>query len=69
VNDLCSLVRQICTKNAAIGEVSVRISVNHYGFNVQRARVCARLDETVGHFVTQNNYALGVLAIHCPLFS
>jgi hypothetical protein len=57
-------VRQICTENSEIGEVSVRSRLRSYGFNVQRARVCAAIKSIVGHFFpTPKNHASGVL---CP---
>jgi hypothetical protein len=65
--DLESLVRQICTENSALGEVSVRSRLGHYGFNVQRGRVRAAIDATVGHIVQPRRIMRRVYYVRAPL--
>jgi hypothetical protein len=46
-----SLVRQICTENNALGEVSVWSRLEYYEIRVQRSRVRSAMDATVGQLV------------------
>lgn len=65
--DLEFLVRQICTENSAIGEVSVRSRLRSYRFNVQRARVCVAINTKVGHFVQPRRIMRRVYYVRAPL--
>ena len=65
--DLESLVRQICTENNALGEVSVRSRLGYYGIRVQRSRVRAAMDATVGQLVQPRRIRRRVYYVRAPL--
>ncbi len=65
--ELNSLVRQIVTENNALGEVSVRSRLGYYGFKVQRSRVRAAIQATVGAIVQPRRIRRRVYYVRSPL--
>jgi hypothetical protein len=67
IEDLESIVRQICTENEQLGEVSVKSRLVYYGLKVQRSRVRAAIAATIGQIIQPRRIRRRVYYVRAPL--